>query len=43
MIRGLVFLLMYVGEKFLSTAFKKLLLGAGLGLVSFGLSWRIQT
>lgn len=38
MIRGLVFLLMYVGEKFLSTAFKKLLLGAGLGLVSFGLS-----
>lgn len=38
MIRGLVFLLMYVGEKFLSTAFKKLLAGAGLGLASFALT-----
>ncbi|ENX56859.1 hypothetical protein F885_03015 [Acinetobacter higginsii] len=38
MLRLLSLLLPYLAEKVLSFAFKKLLLGAGLGLVTFGIT-----
>lgn len=43
MIRGLVWILLFVFEKVLSTAFKKLLIGAGLGLTTFVLTQSMFT